>query len=263
MSKNAYEFLDLMVLTIIAAVAECLDVYAFTSFASPVFALSIACVMGLIAIYRWNAFGLVVPVAAGAAGVLTRMLLSQKVTLGLWLAFTVGYLALGIVLFWFLKKDKSTLNEDKFFKYGYYFSGYIAVEFLRAVCQIGNGDFFAIVWTYYALDLLNVAFGLVIWIIACKQPHLVVDMNSYLRQIHSAPSSALVRDEKKDAYKLEELSEASDVNDAALLDGGTLSAEDLHAMDAPLRKSEHRESRFDQENQALAAYRDSKEKKGQ
>ena len=42
MSKNAYEFLDLLVLTVIAAVAECVDVYAFHRFSNQVYALSIA-----------------------------------------------------------------------------------------------------------------------------------------------------------------------------------------------------------------------------
>ncbi len=258
MSKNAYEFLDLLVLTVIAAVAECVDVYAFHRFSNQVYALSIACVMGMIAIYRWNALGLVVPVAAGASGVYTRMLLNQNVTLGLWLAFTVGYLALGVCLLWFIKRDKWSLNKDPLFKYGYYFSGYIAVELLRAICQIGNGDFWKIALLYFALDLLNVLFGLVLWIIACKQGSLVVDMNDYLIRLHQAPESAVVREAKQNQLSLEEMAEADDVNDAALLDGGTLSEDDLHRMDEPFNKAQHKTSKFDQENQAIKDYQNRK-----
>jgi hypothetical protein len=260
MSKKAYEFLDLLALTFITVLAECVDVYAFTKFNTQVYALSIACVMGMIAIYRWNAFGLVVPVAAGAAGIATRMLLQQNVTLGLWLAYTVGYLALSVCLLWFIKKDKWSLNKDPLFKYGYYFSGYMAVELLRAICQIGNGDFWTIALLYYALDLLNVLFGLLIWIIACKQETFVVDMNDYLVRLHAQPSSASVREEKQNQLSLEEMAEADDVNDAALLDGGTLSAEQLHQMDEPLNKTQRKTSRFDQENQAIEDYRKSKGK---
>ena len=258
MSKNAYEFLDLLVLTVIAAVAECVDVYAFTKFGSQVYALSIACVMGMIAIYRWNAFGLVVPVTAGAAGVATRMLLGQSTTLGLWLAFTVGYLGLGVCFLWFLKKDKSTLRQDPLFKFGYYFSGYAAVELVRAACQSGDGSFWTIAFLYYVTDLLNVIFGLVLWLIAIHQDNIVVDMNAYLLHLHSAP--AIARAEKQNQLTLEEMAEADDVNEAALLDGGTLSAEDLHRMDEPLKKAQHQVSRFDQENQAIEAYRNRNQK---
>jgi len=260
MSKNAYEFLDLLVLTVIAAVAECVDVYAFTKFGSQVYALSIACVMGMIAIYRWNAFGLVVPVTAGAAGVATRMLLGQSTTLGLWLAFTVGYLGLGVCFLWFLKKDKSTLRQDPLFKFGYYFSGYAAVELVRAACQSGDGSFWTIAFLYYVTDLLNVIFGLVLWLIAIHQDNIVVDMNAYLLHLHSAPASAIARAEKQNQLTLEEMAEADDVNEAALLDGGTLSAEDLHRMDEPLKKAQHQVSRFDQENQAIEAYRNRNQK---
>lgn len=263
MSKKAYEFLDLLLLTVIAAVADSLDVYVFNVFKSQVYALSIACVMGMIAIYRWNAWGLVIPVVAGASSVLTRWFMKEDVTLGLWLAYTVGYLALGVCLLWFLKKDKSTLNEDGLFKFGYFFSGYVAVELLRAVCQIGNADFWKTALSYFALDLLNVAFGLLLYLIACKQNGLVVDMNDYLVAIHSSPDSAQAREEQKNVIKLEEMSESSDLNDAALLDGGTLSPEDLHKMNEPLNRSQHKTSKFDQENQAIAAYHDKKNKKGE
>lgn len=260
MSKKTYEFLDLVVLTLIAVVAESVDVYAFHAFHSQFFALSIALSMGAIAIYRWNAWGLVIPVTAGAASILVRFLAGEECPLGLWLAYTVGYLGLAVCLLWFVKGNKKRAISSFWRQAGYFLSGAVAVELVRALCQIGNGDFWAIALQYYALDLLNVLFDLLIFVIACHQRSLVVDMNEYLIDVASKPSSALIREEKENPITLEEMSEAEDLNDAALLDGGTLDAEQLHQMNAPLEKEQHRSSKFDQENRAIDDYRKSKGK---
>lgn len=254
MSKTAYKILDLVTLTVITAVAESLDVWVFNAFQSQFYALSIALAMGAIAIYRWNAWGLVIPVTAGASSVLVRFLLGQECSLGLWLAYTVGYLGMAVCLVWFIKKDKKTFLKSFGHQAGYYFSGVVAVELVRTLCQITNGAFWKIALTYYALDLLNVFFGLLIFVIACHQKNLVVDMKDYLAGVTSQPSSATAREEKENVIKLEEMSESEDVNDAALLDGGTLSPEQLHEMNAPKDKAEHKESKFDQENAAVDKY---------
>jgi hypothetical protein len=264
MSKKSFKFFDLLVFTLITAAAECIDVYVFNTFGNQIYALSIACAMGMIAIFRWNAWGLTVPVIAGASSVATRYFMGQSVTLGLWLAYTVGYLGLAICLVWFLKKDKSTLNEDNGFKFGYYFSGYLAVELLRALCQLSAASFWGIALQYFAYDLLNVVFGLLLFLIACKQENFVVDMNAYLIKSHTGPSSAHIREQQKDSLKLESLAETDDINEAAILDGGTLSAEDLNKMDEPLRKAQHKKTKYDVENKTLVDYQKRKqdEKKG-
>ena len=258
MTKRSFLLLDLSVLTLIAVVAECLDTYLFSLFGQ-VYALSIALAMGAIAIYRWNALGLAVPSLAGLSSVLVRYLLGQKVTSGLWLAYSVGYLAMAVCLLWFLKAgSKDLINKKLSLQAGYYFSGALAVEALRSLCQIGNGDFWAIALSYYAYDLLNVLFGFLLFVVACHQKGMVVDMNSYLTSMAHKPISAVDREEKDNPLKLEEMAEQDDVNDAALLDGGTLSAEDLAKMTAPKNKAEHKETVFDKENAAAKRYHDEK-----
>ena len=85
-----------------------------------------------------------------------------------------------------------------------------------------------------------------------------MDMNDYLIRLHQAPESSAVREAKQNQLSLEEMAEADDVNDAALLDGGTLSEDDLHRMDEPFNKAQHKTSKFDQENQAIKDYQNRK-----
>ena len=60
----------------------------------------------------------------------------------------------------------------------------------------------------------------------------------------------------------EELASGSEINEAALLDGGTLSTEDLRELERNRREIEGEKSRFDQENDALRQYQESKKTQG-
>lgn len=111
MSKKTYEIVDLAVMALLAALLEGLNVFAFTQFGIvATYSISVAAVFGMIAIYRWNYAGLPVAVIGGLGGLLVRLMLGQTMTTGLWLAYTVGYLALAVCPLWFLKKDKGTIN---------------------------------------------------------------------------------------------------------------------------------------------------------
>ncbi len=258
MSKNSYQILDLAALTLIATAAEAVDVFVFHAFNSLVYSLTVAAVLGMIAIYRWNYWGLFIAPVAGAAGCLTRVVLGMSVTPGTWLAYTVGYLGLAICPVWFLFKGKDNLNKDWLFKLGYYFSGYLAIELLRAACQIGSAEFWSAATSYFLFDLFNVGLGLLIWIVACVQKGLVVDMNDYLLHKVDAPSSALAREEIKNQYQLEEMTTSNNaLNDAALLDGGTLSTEQLRQMDMRLRKEQKSgPTEFEKQQKQLNEYQE-------
>ena len=261
MSYKSYKLLDLLVLVAIATIADAIDVFAFNAF-SQVYALTVATVIGFIATVRWNAAGLVVAPIAGAGSVAVRMWLGHQPTLGLWLAYTVGYLGLAVVLLFLTKDKKDKILENRWKVVGIYVIGCLAVDAGRALCQIGQGEFWKIAVLYFATDLLNVVFGIIVLLIAHKQPNLVVDMKKYLIRLSRTPESATEHQQQVKENKLSQLTDSYDqANDAALLDGGMLDAEDLHRLDEPLRQAEHRESRFDQENKALEEYHESKKGK--
>jgi hypothetical protein len=257
MSKHSYEVLDLIVFSVIAMAIEALNVFAFNKMEATL-SLSFAAVMGMIAIFRWNGYGLVVAVLAGAAGLFTRNALNLTVTPNLWMAYTIGYLGLAVCLLFFIKRNKEDLRNKIPLMIVYFISGYLAVEVMRTICQIGNGDFLNIVKNYFTWDLLNILVGLAVFLIALHQPNLVVDMNTYLINLHSIPEASQVRAAQADVFKLEELAEKDDINDAALLDGGTLSDNDLKQMEETRRKLENKENKFDKENQEIEKYSQSK-----
>lgn len=271
--------MDLAVFTLIACAVEAVNVFAFNLMKvnigkfqfNQVYTLSFAALLGMIAIYRWNAYGLVVAPLAGVASVLARTVLKQNVTYNLWLSFSLGYLGLAVCLLFFYKreggklilKDKDRLREDKANMILYYLAGYLSVEAVRSLCQIGSADYWLLLLNYIAFDLINILFGLGVLLIALKQDGLVVDMDSYLLHLSDIRKKVAGQEfaSKNININVEELAEADEINEAAILDGGTLSTEDLKKMEDNRRRFENRHTKYDDENEEFDCYRKSKEAK--
>ncbi len=271
MSRKNYELFDLFIFTLIACVVEGVNVFAFNAMKiqvgklalNQVYTLSFACVLGMIAIYRWNFHGLIVAPLAGLVSVAVRVALGQETSVNLWLSLSISYLGLAVCLLFFRKRDKGTLRDDFGMMMLYYLSGYLSFEVIRALCQIGSQNYWFMLFQYFAFDLLNIIASAVVFIIALKQKNLVVDMNSYLdrlrdSQLHLSDQNIV---SKNPSISVEELAKGNEINEAALLDGGTLSTEDLKRMEAYRRKVEQRTTKFDRENTELEAYRKEKEAK--
>lgn len=271
MTKQNYRLFDLLIFTAIACVVECANVLLFNLMKfnvgkytfSQVYTLSFALVLGMIAIYRWNAYGLVVAPIAGICSILCRQFLGQDVTMNLWLSYSVGNLGLVVCLLFFHKRDKDKLRDNKGMMLLYYLSGFLTVEVVRAVCQIGSADYWILLLNYVSFDLLNILAGAGVLFIALRQNGLVVDMNLYLIHLQESQKKVTGKEfaSSNPNINMEELAEADEVNEAAILDGGTLSTEDLKKMEEDRRKFENRESKFDQENKEFEAYRKAKEAK--
>ncbi len=271
MTKQTYRLIDLLIFTAIACVVECVNVLIFNLMKftigkyefSQVYTLSFALVLGMIAIYRWNAYGLVVAPIAGACSILCRQFLGQAVTMNLWLSYSVGNLGLIVCLLFFHKRDKDKLRCDKGIMFLYYLAGFFTVELIRAICQIGSADYWILLLNYVSFDMLNIVFGGVVFFIALRQNGLVVDMDLYLIHLQEDKKKVSGKDfaSKNINISMEELAEADEINEAAILDGGTLSTEDLQKMEDDRRKFENRESKFDKENKEFEAYRKAKEAK--
>lgn len=254
MTKGKYRLLDLFIFTTISIAIEVINIVVFKLFNTQYYTLSFVVCFGVIAIYRWNAFGIVTPLLTGIAGVITKSALGGNVTINLWLAQSVGYLGLLVCLLFFIKKDKREIRDNTMYMIFYYLSGYLAVEVLKSICQIGNLTFYEAFALYLAGDLLNLLFNGIVFIIALKQKNFVVDMNCYLDDINGVSSEALLRKEISDYYSLEELAEKDEVSDIALLDGGTLDEDDLKKLESDRRKFENNPSIFDKENEANEDY---------
>ena len=136
----------------------------------------------------------------------------------------------------------------------YYFVGYLSVEVVRALCLIGSENYFLLLLNLMPFDLINALISFFVYLLALKQDGFVVDMNDYLHDLND-----IERRKSKESICLDELCEGNEINEAALLDGGTLSTEDLRKMEDDRRKFEGRSTVFDDENEAIEAYKRKRE----
>lgn len=272
MTKNTYRLLDVFIFTIIASAIEAINVTIFNVFKvslgkytfNQLYTLSFAVLLGIIATYRWNQYGLIVAPVAGFVSVFTRSALNQTVTMQLYLSQSIGNLGIAIGLLFFLKIDKKKMRESLGKMYLYYFACYFTVEILRSLCQIGQADYWYLLLNTFAFDLINIVFGAIVYLIALKQKDFVTDMNTYLSEMNDLKSklSGQMSISKNDSISVEEITDRNDtVNEAALLDGGVLSTSDLKQLQDNRRKFENKTTFFDKENEELKKYRLDKEAK--
>jgi len=264
MSEKKFKILDIFLFTIISTITECLNIWLFSQFGGyQIFTLSFVPVLGMIALFRWNAWGIVTPLVSSMAGILLRIGLGQNITADYWLIYGLSFLSLFLCLLWFRKKDKATILSDKGFFFGYYFTGYIALELTRGIIQtIASGSITAAMVHYFAYDLLNIVFNLAVFFIACKQETIVVDMHDYLVKLHSEPSSARMRKENNNYLALEQMANKNnEISDIALLDGGVPTEAELKNMSKLYGDMENKESFFRKENSFIKKQRCEDEKR--
>ena len=265
MSKRSYEALDLAILTLVASVFEGVCVFLLNKKSTSDFFLSLSAALGLIAIFRWGIAGIGVAPIAGAVGVLVRVFLLGEQSISMWLSYTLGYFGLAVVLLFFMKGNKPKMEGNLGWMALYYGMGCLGMEIVRALSNLGNHDFLKNLTLFIAFDLLNIVLGAVVFFLAYAQKTLVVDMNAYLeRTAKEKKELSEARKAKKANPKInyEELASGSEINEAALLDGGTLTTEDLRELERNRREIEGEKSRFDQENDALRQYQESKKTQG-
>jgi len=260
-SKRQFEVLDLFFFSLIGALVECINLWAFSRF-NGMFYVSFAVVLGLIAMVRWNGFGVVVTIVAGTSSVIYDLIVNGNSSISWILANTVGYLPILINLLWFKGMNKKPQGKDYGYIIGYVITGFLLTEVGRSLCYIGGStDIQTVLLRYFAYDLINIFIGILIYILACRQKDLVTDMNAYLIRIHKGTEESRVRSEQENYQSLEEMAEADEVSDISLLDGGTLSTDDLRIMNETKKKMEGKKSKYDIENEAIKKYQDSKKKR--
>ncbi len=266
MSKSTYKAIDLLILSGISGGIEALIYWAYNSFGHyDGYIVSFIVVIGMIAMFRWNWAGIVVPIISGGVSVL-MMRLNQDLSLGTMLANTLGYLPMLICLLWFKFIDKKKMLSSYGTMYGYLLSGYLLVDIGRTCfASIGITSLSQIadvLYSYVVWDLLNIVIGCVVFFVALKQKTLVYDMNTYLIEFKKENPTSVIRNEIDDYHSLESIAEDNDeVSDIALLDGGMLTTEDLKKMNETYMKMTNTQSKYIKEQQAIDDYHKQKDSK--
>jgi hypothetical protein len=263
-SKQSFKAMDLLIFSLLSAGSEALIIFGFNNIGKyDGYIVSFTVVLSLISIYRWNVLGIIPGIVGGVVSIC--MSLSKNISLGYILANTLSYFFLLFVLFWFKKNDKKEMRGDLLKMIGYYLSGYLLFEIGKCICFVigtpNTANLGKVLITYVVWDLLNILVGGAVFYIACKQKVIVYDMNQYLIEQHSGTPTSRIRDDVSNYSKLEEMAEADDVSDIALLDGGTLSEDDLKLMNETYRKQTGTSNKYVEEQQAQQTYQKQKDLK--
>lgn len=263
MSLKKFRLIDLSRLRSIALLVEVITAVVFRFTKLPRFYISVTAAVTRIARIRWNAYGLLIGPVTGLLGQIIRSVLRNEYSIYGFFATTLPYLLLGVCLLFFKKEG---LKEKRRRNYGYLvlyaLSGYFALEAGKLLCEIGNLDYYQSISIQMGADVIQVLVGLIVLLAAFLQKTILMDRKERIREREKKNQTAQRREAKFDYYKLEERAEGNDVNDAALLAGGTLSSEDLKKREAERRRIENRQSLFDKENEADKEYYETKKNKG-
>lgn len=236
MSKRTYMMLDIAILTIIACVIEGVLTFVSnqTTFMVEGFTVSFVVLFSLIGMFRWNWVGVIPGLGAAVTQILVQNnwngAYQKNMAMGVALIFATLATVLTCFLFKKFKKERMKENVGLLFLYGgVAFILYILV-YVSVWVIIGKVDILFAIKKIVAWRLFDYVMSMVVLLIANKQRYFLVDMNDYLYYLHNVPESARIRKEiheDKENSVMSEIADSDETNDIALLDGGTLSEEDL------------------------------------
>ena len=236
MSKRSYMILDIVVLTIIGCIIEGVLTFVSnqTTFLVEGFTVSFVVLFSLIGMFRWNWIGVIPGVGAAVTQILVQNNWNgaYEKNPGTSLALVLATIATVGTCFLFKKIKKTQMKENVGFLFlygGIAFILYILV-YVSVWVIIGKVDILAALGKVVGWRLLDYVMSMIILLIANKQRYFLVDMNDYLYDLHNIPESARIRQEiheDKENSVMSEIADSDETNDIALLDGGTLSEEDL------------------------------------
>lgn len=230
MTKAQFRAIDLAMFSIITALVEVIMLWAFQKFPLEGYSVSFLILLGSIAVFRWNIYGIIPPLIGGAASLLFAYLTGTLVTTRLILSQLIGPLGLLTGLLWFKFYGKSKLDGKPDQMWAYFLTSFLSVEVVRTLCYIGDSNLLHILYTYFVLDLLNLVLGMVVMVIAVKQKGFVTDMNEYLINQNKAPDSAQIAKQRTDIEAMASINEKDEISDIALLDGGMLEQSELDEL---------------------------------
>lgn len=230
MTKAQFRAIDLAMFSIITALVEVIMLWAFQKFPLEGYSVSFLILLGSIAVFRWNIYGIIPPLIGGAASLLFSYLTGTLVTTRLILSQLIGPLGLLTGLLWFKFYGKSKLDGKPDQMWAYFLTSFLSVEVVRTLCYIGDSNLLHILYTYFVLDLLNLVLGMVVMVIAVKQKGFVTDMNEYLINQNKAPNSAQIAKQRTDIEAMASINEKDEISDIALLDGGMLEQSELDEL---------------------------------
>ena len=236
MTKEAFKKIDIAIFAIIAVILEVV-IYCISGFFKsdlPIF-VSFSIILSLISIYRWGVFGSIVAVAGGIASAIVRSF-NGLVNFNLFIIYGLGNAFVALSYLLLIKPGRKKISENNLGLVGYELFGYTVVLIGRSIIALilTRSSFTSNFISYIAPECLGFVIGIVILMISNKPNGVLVEMNQYIIDVHKEMENDKLHLKKiKDSDSYDAISDVTTkdkINDASLLDGGTLDESQLKEL---------------------------------
>jgi hypothetical protein len=239
MTLKKYKFIDIVVFIILSVTFELLNYFATTKWFGDfnlVF-MSYSIVLSLVCIFRWGYIGSVCALAGGIAACLS----AKSTDIAQYVAYGLGNLAVLIPALIFQKGiGKKKIQDNKLLQVAYVVASFAVVIFIRCtIISLFQYETFGTtllnsLQTEIVMESMSLVISILIMLIlGRKNGKMLVDMVEYVYDVQDHMKLGGLKEYKEQPnFNLDRpFTEAFEVDEAYLLDGGTLTKEDMKELD--------------------------------
>lgn len=232
MSKAKFKLLDIAIFCMLAIAFEFINYYASARLGKYVICfLSYSIILSLISIYRWGVLGTTV----GVCGAIAACISFKNFNLETMLIYIGGNLSL-VLMCLFIKIFKhEKIKKNIGLLSLYLVSGYILVFTVRSlIAMIFGKEFISVFRDYFVTDSISIFISFIVLLISRGKNGILTEMNQYVKDVYEErtnPMKELVVLHEDPYYNpTAEVIDPDQFNDANIMEGGTLSQEDLDKL---------------------------------
>ncbi|MCQ2536791.1 MAG: hypothetical protein MJ124_00155 [Lachnospiraceae bacterium] len=188
-SLKAYRIFDLFILTLLACAVELINIIVLKKlFPAELFSLSLVIPLSLIAMQRWGLRAWMIPAAGGLA-----YCVANSGSFGSYVVYIVGNCFVLLNALWCRNEGKKRIEESTGMKIAFTATGFLVVEIgrtlLALIFEVGEQGFVPALTNsfrgFIVSDALNIVIGIIVVLIAGRQPGLFMDQLEYLKALQA------------------------------------------------------------------------------
>ena len=232
MSKGKFKLLDIAIFCMLAIAFEFINYYASARLGKYVICfLSYSIILSLISIYRWGVLG----TAVGICGAIASCISFKNFTLETLSIYISGNLSLALMCLFIKVFTHKKIKSNIGLLFLYLITGYVLVFTVRSlVGMIFGRDFISMFRDYFVTDSISVFISFIILLISRGKNGILTEMNQYVRDVYEERTNPMKKLKvlHEDPYynPTAEVIDPDQFNDANIMEGGSLSQEDLDKL---------------------------------
>jgi hypothetical protein len=235
--------MDILVFVVLAAVFEYINYFASTNLQGfKLMFLSYSVVLSLICIFRWGYVGSIVAMVGGLAACLTSSTLKSEIYLSYGLGNLIGMFIPSLFFLNVITREK--MKNNKLFLVLYLMACYVSVVVFRClILSLFDKDiinyFVNSLRGEFIMESVSFVISIVILLIAARSKgDLVVEMKAYIKEVQERQKLGGLKEIKESPnFNAErQLTKKNEMDEAYILDGGTLSEKELRELDKMMQE---------------------------